>query len=260
MFPLLIAGIVFFSGFTGHNVIKLTILFNNVAYDNNLTTAWGFSCLIQTPEKTILLDTGGDGDILLSNMRKLAIDPREITSVVLSHIDGDHTGGLWSFLEENNNVTVYLPESFPERFKNEMKEAGARVVPVYKPTEIYKDVYSSGEMGVSIKEQSLVLRTGKGLIVVTGCAHPGIVAMVRHVKDWLKDRIYLVLGGFHLMGHSDDQVKRVIKELKKMGVEKIAPSHCTGQSAIYLFRKAWGKDFIDGGCGAMLSIPGKVKD
>lgn len=255
MFPLLIAGIVLLSGFAGHNGIKLTILFNNVPYDKHLTTAWGFSCLIQTPEKTILFDTGGDGDILLSNMKRLAIDPKKITSIVLSHIHGDHTGGLWRLLEENNNVTVYLPESFPERFKDEVKEMGARVVPVYKPIEIYKGVYSNGEMGVSIKEQSLVLRTGKGLVVVTGCAHPGIVAMVRHVKDWLKDRIYLVLGGFHLMGYSNDHIEKVIKELKGMRVEKIAPSHCTGQSAIYLFRKAWGEDFIDGGCGAVISVP-----
>lgn len=260
MFPLLIAGIVFLSGFAGHNDIKLTILFNNVPYDKNLTTAWGFSCLIQGPEKTILFDTGGDGHVLLSNMKKLAIDPKKITSVVLSHIHGDHTGGLWRFLEENNDVTVYLPESFPLKLKDEVNRRGAKAVSIYKPIELSKDVYSSGEMGVGIKEQSLILKTGRGLIIVTGCAHPGIVNIVRYDKKWLKDRVYLVLGGFHLMGHSDDQVKKVIKELKKMGVEKIAPSHCTGQSAIYLFKEAWGKDFIEGGCGAVLSIPGKIKE
>lgn len=255
MFPLLIAGSVLLSGFTGHNGMKLTILFNNVPYDKNLTTAWGFSCLIQCPEKTILFDTGGDGNILLSNMRKLAIDPKKITSIVLSHIHGDHTGGLWRLLDENNNVTVYLPESFPIKFKDEVKKKGAKVVSIYNPIEIYRDVYSSGEMGNWIKEQSLILKTRKGLVMVTGCAHPGIVNIVRHGKEWLKDRVYLVLGGFHLMGYTDGQIKKVIKELKEMGVEKIAPSHCTGENAIYLFKEAWGEDFIDGGCGAMMSVP-----
>jgi len=243
------------SGFTGHNGMKLTILFNNVPYDKNLTTAWGFSCLIQHPEKTILFDTGGDGNILLSNMRRLAIDPKDITSIVLSHIHGDHTGGLWRFLDENNDVTIYLPESFPVKFKDEVKKKGAKVVSIYNPIEIYRDVYSGGEMGTWIKEQYLILKTRKGLVIVTGCAHPGIVTMVRHGKEWLKDRVYLVLGGFHLMGYTDSQIKKVIKELKEMGVEKIAPSHCTGENAIYLFKEAWGKNFIDGGCGAVMNVP-----
>lgn len=255
MFPLLIAGIVLLSGFTGHNGMRLTIVFNNVPYDKDLITAWGFSCLIQGPEKTILFDTGGDGDVLLSNMRRLAIDPKKITSVVLSHIHADHTGGLWRLLEENNNVTIYLPESFPRKFKDQVNRSGAKVVSIYRPTQIYRDVHSSGEMGVWIKEQSLILRTEKGLVMLTGCAHPGIVTMVRHGKEWLKDRLYLVLGGFHLMEYTDDQIKKVIKELKEIGVEKIAPSHCTGENAIRLFKEVWGKDFIDGGCGAVISVP-----
>ncbi|PIP11895.1 MAG: MBL fold metallo-hydrolase, partial [bacterium (Candidatus Stahlbacteria) CG23_combo_of_CG06-09_8_20_14_all_40_9] len=121
-----------------------TIVYNNVPYNENLTTAWGFSCLIDLKDKNLLFDTGGDGSILLDNMRKLKTDPKNINIVVLSHIHSDHTGGLWSFLEQNNDVVVYLPASFPEDFKKRIRETGARFISVQTHTKIYENVYSTG--------------------------------------------------------------------------------------------------------------------
>ncbi|HHE48055.1 MAG TPA: MBL fold metallo-hydrolase, partial [Candidatus Acetothermia bacterium] len=94
----------------------LTILYDNYPFCPGLRTAWGFSCLVELGEQTILFDTGGSADILLSNMRALGIDPGRIQKVVLSHIHGDHVGGLFGLLEENNAVTVYLPACFPKEF------------------------------------------------------------------------------------------------------------------------------------------------
>ena len=89
----------------------ITILYdyNPGDSDKRLETAWGFSCLVEGPEKTILFDTGGDSATLLRNMRTLGIDPRDMDVIVISHVHGDHVGGLAGFLEENHAVTVYLP-------------------------------------------------------------------------------------------------------------------------------------------------------
>jgi 7,8-dihydropterin-6-yl-methyl-4-(beta-D-ribofuranosyl)aminobenzene 5'-phosphate synthase len=97
--------------------ISITVVYDNNPYREGLSTSWGFSCLIRGTEKTILFDTGGNGSVLLSNMKRLRIEPEEIGIVFLSHIHGDHVGGLAQFLEANKNVTVFLPVSFPEKFK-----------------------------------------------------------------------------------------------------------------------------------------------
>ena len=84
--------------------MKITFVYDNYTSFPNLTAAWGFSCLIEHKKKTILFDTGGDGTILLANMGKSGINPKEIDLIVLSHIHGDHVGGLHSILEKNHDV------------------------------------------------------------------------------------------------------------------------------------------------------------
>ncbi len=234
--------------------VTITVPYNNVLLNKELKTAWGISVFIEGLQKSILFDTGGDGSILLSNMEKLKIDPAEVELVVLSHIHGDHVGGLGALLEKNKKVPVYLPFSFPDDFKNKVKSITGKLLTVKEPHKICENVWSTGELGTSIKEQSLVIVTPKGLIVITGCAHPGIVDIVKFVKNHFKENIYLVLGGFHLISYSESEIKEIIRELKALKVEKIAPSHCTGERAIELFEEAWEKDFIDLGCGAKIKI------
>ena len=77
--------------------LRVHVVFNNVPYKEGLETSWGFSCLIEGLDKTVLFDTGGNGDILLSNMQRLGLAPEAVDAVVLSHIHGDHTGGLAPF-------------------------------------------------------------------------------------------------------------------------------------------------------------------
>lgn len=234
--------------------LSITIVYNNLHYDERLEAAWGFACFIKGLEKNILFDTGGSGPILLSNMKKLGVKPQEVDIIFLSHNHLDHTGGLWYLLKENHKVTVYLPESFPEDFKKRIKALGADYFSVNKPREIFKGVFTTGEMSRGIIEQSLILDTEKGLVVITGCAHPGIAVIVKKAKQMCEGQIYLALGGFHLMGYTEGGIKEIIHAFKEMGVAKVGPSHCTGEKALELFKKNWGDNFLGGGCGAIMEI------
>ena len=246
--------------------ISITVTYDNNPSEQGLETDWGFSAFITGTEKTVLFDTGG-GQLLLDNMEKLAIEPDSIDVVVLSHIHGDHTGGLSGFLEKNANVTIYLPSVFPKRFKDNARDHGARIIevnPVRSKTsisngvkeslKICENVYSTGQLGKWIKEQSLIIRTDKGLIVITGCAHPGIVNIVNKAKDLIKDDIFLVMGGFHLEWANKGRIEKIISAFKQLGVRYVGPCHCSGHKARSLFEKHFGDDYINIGAGKVITL------
>ena len=110
----------------------------------------------------------------MRNIKCLRIDPGDIDLVFLFHMHWDHTGGLYGIIANKKAVTVFLSKSYSKRFKEDMKKQGAQIVDVQGPVRICKAVFSSGELGKSIKEQSLVVRTNRGSVVITGCAHPGM--------------------------------------------------------------------------------------
>lgn len=236
------------------NLITLTILYDNYVFSEGTQADWGFSCLIQGTEKTILFDTGTQSEILFHNIDRLKVDPKAVDLVVLSHIHGDHTGGLMAFLDKNNSVTVYIPASFPDDFAGRVKAKGAEVVRVDKPVMICQNVHLTGEMGAMIKEQSLVIDTDKGIVVITGCAHPGIVDILKKSKDVVNKEIELAFGGFHLGGKPEAEVKSIIEQFRNLGVVKVGATHCTGEKAIDLFKQAYGENFVQMGVGRVIKI------
>lgn len=235
-------------------MLTMTVVYDNVAHDPRLQTDWGFACLVEGLEQPLLFDTGGKGDILLRNMRTLGLDSQAVRTVVLSHVHGDHTGGLASFLAENPDVTVYLPASFPGGIKDTVQRAGATLVEVTGPQEIGVGAHTTGELSSPIREQALALETPRGLVVITGCAHPGIAAMVHQAKTELGGDVYMALGGFHLSDASAAQIADTIAELQELGVQRIAPSHCTGDTARRAFAEAFGADYLSSGVGQVFVI------
>jgi 7,8-dihydropterin-6-yl-methyl-4-(beta-D-ribofuranosyl)aminobenzene 5'-phosphate synthase len=233
---------------------RLTILYDNHSYDSRLKSSWGFSCLIELEEKTILFDTGGDGEILLANMRLLNKDPKAIDMIVLSHIHGDHTGGLWSLLREKSTLKVYIPASFPQEFEQRANEFGAEVFRVDTSLEIDRGIYSTGEMDHGIREQSLIIRTSKGIILITGCAHPGIIEIMKEAQAIAGKDIDMAIGGWHLSSAGEREIKGIIGAFLRMGIQKVAPCHCTGDRAMAMFKSEYGENFIQAGVGRIIEI------
>jgi 7,8-dihydropterin-6-yl-methyl-4-(beta-D-ribofuranosyl)aminobenzene 5'-phosphate synthase len=229
--------------------LQLTVVYDNNQWDERLDTAWGFSCLVQGTEKTVLFDTGGNGQLLIANLEKLDIDPRGIDTVVISHVHADHAGGLGAVLEKNKEPVVYYPSSFPESFKEAVINYGTDAVAVQKPCRVCRGVWSVGELGTRLKEQSLMIQTEHGLIVITGCAHPGIIETIRAARKLGKADVLLALGGFHLRSADGTEMAGIIAGFRAMNVNCVGPCHCTGDNARKLFEQEYGGNYIHVGVG-----------
>lgn len=234
--------------------LSIIVVYDNNPYQEALSSAWGFSCLIRGTEQTVLFDTGGNGSFLLANMKCLGIDPQEIDAVVLSHFHGDHVGGLEIFIQENMSVTIYMPASFPKPFKNGLKRSGIKIIEVHDPTKICKGVYSTGELGTWIKEQSLMIHSEKGIIVITGCAHPGIVEIITKAKELTGSDVLFVTGGFHLGGMGKNEIKEILFNFEKLKVRCVGPCHCSGDLARQMFKKAYRDNYINVGVGRIVQF------
>jgi 7,8-dihydropterin-6-yl-methyl-4-(beta-D-ribofuranosyl)aminobenzene 5'-phosphate synthase len=188
--------------------MKITIVYDNCTTKPSLEADWGFSCLIETGGKApILFDTGADGATLFHNMEELGINPSNIGTIIISHAHGDHTGGLGDILEVNRDAEIYVPASVRVRIQDR------KVTPVRQPIQISENVFSTGEL--SGIEQSLALKTDKGIVAVVGCSHPGVGAILEAAAEF--GEVYGIVGGFH--GFSDFDRLR--------GLSLICPCHCT---------------------------------
>jgi len=237
-------------------ILTVTIIYDNRVGAEGLKSAWGFACLIEGLEKTILFDTGADGPTLLGNMAELRLEPRDVDVIVLSHAHWDHTGGLAAFLDVHSAVTVYLLESFPDEIGDDSRSRGADVIKVSEPTELCGGAMLSGEMvgQGDVEEQSLFLSTEWGVAVVTGCAHPGIVNTVERAKETTGQDVLVIIGGFHLFKDSDASVRRTVSRLQELEVRWAAPCHCSGDSAIQRFADAYGDAFLPCRAGAVIPV------
>jgi 7,8-dihydropterin-6-yl-methyl-4-(beta-D-ribofuranosyl)aminobenzene 5'-phosphate synthase len=233
--------------------VAFTVAYDNNPHDPRRRTAWGFACWVETPGGTLLFDTGGDGPTLLGNMARLGLDPWRVDAVILSHIHGDHTGGLAALLDAGVRPRVYVPAAFPASFKHDIR-VRTNVVEVTGPMRVLPGVYTTGEMGSPIVEQALVVKTRHGLVVVTGCAHPGIVEMVARARQVLGGEVELVLGGYHLSGASRSRIANIIDTLRRLSVRRVAPCHCTGDQARRMFADAFGADFFPAGVGWSITL------
>jgi len=232
----------------------ITILYDNTVYIPGTESKWGFACLIKGIEKTILFDTGWNSQILLGNIDFLGVNLDSLDQIVISYNHPDHTGGLDSVLGRKSEVSVYFGASYPAYFGQNILDKGATPILVDRPIEICEHVFSTGELLGAVNEQSLILDTEKGLVIITGCSHTGIVNILNEAKQIHNKNIYLVLGGFHLLNYSDAAVNQIIEEFRALGVEKCGATHCTGERQITLFKEAYGENYVPMGVGQVIQV------
>jgi len=216
--------------------MKITVVYDNEVKQPGLKADWGFSCLIQikqTPQ--ILFDTGTTGSILLHNMRELGLDPGNIGIVVISHLHGDHIGGLQDIMDANKDVELYLPQSFMGGIP------GRKITKVKHSLEIRHNIFSTGEL--SGIEQSLVINIDKGLVVVVGCSHPGVGNILDAASTFGK--VYGIVGGLH--GFSD------FRRLDPLSL--ICPCHCTSYKSE--IKHLFPQRCLDCGAGLVIELEGK---
>jgi len=213
--------------------MRITIVYDNEVKKSGLIADHGFSCLIEAPDTPkILFDTGASGSILLHNMRELKINPSGIGIVVISHSHGDHFGGLEDIMQTNKDVELYLPHSFWGGILDK------RITKIKEPFEIRRGIFTTGELeGI---EQSLVINTDKGLVVVVGCSHPGVGNVLDAAARFGK--VYGIVGGLHGF-HNFDRLNPL---------SLICPCHCTQyKSAI---KRLFQDRCLDCGAGLVLEL------
>lgn len=216
--------------------MKLTIVYDNEIYNKNPGTSdHGFSCFIETNEEKILFDTGTDGKILLENMKLLEKDPTTLSKVLISHEHYDHNGGvpqLIPFLPKD--TTIYRLE--PNNHHSPVTEKQIK-----EPIPITQNISSTGRLqGSPVDEQSLLLNTKEGIVVLTGCSHPGVGHILQAAEK--QGKVIGLIGGFH--GFSD------LKQLESL--DFIYPCHCTAFKKE--IKKKFPKTAFDCGIGRTITL------
>jgi len=212
--------------------VKATIVYDNTTTRKDLVADWGFACYIEADNKKILFDTGSKGAILLHNMKTLGIAPSVITEVFISHNHFDHIGGLSAFLDENSDVILYVPHSVRG------VHHARNVVHIDTAKRLDENIYTTGEL--QHIEQSLVIQTEKGLVLLVGCSHPNMVGIINAASQF--GTMYAIIGGLHGFDHYD-----LFKDLTL-----ICPTHCTQHKQEIKLR--YPEKYEEGGAGKVIEI------
>jgi len=269
---------------------RITILYDAFGKNAAMKKDWGFSALIEMNGKRILFDAGDNPDILAQNVKAAGVDLTKLDFAVISHRHGDHMGGLTYLLKVNPHVKIYAPveglcgvfgSSLPSSFYRKADSLppemryfdgnpptvmnfgsawpGANFGLIDKTTEVSPgmtliDLVSDAPGTKELKELSLAINTPEGIVLIVGCSHPGIDAIVMEAAK-INTHIHLIAGGLHLVAAPDSVVGKVVTSLKdKWKVDWIAPGHCTGEPAFLALKQAFGERYLYAGLGTVLDL------
>jgi 7,8-dihydropterin-6-yl-methyl-4-(beta-D-ribofuranosyl)aminobenzene 5'-phosphate synthase len=225
--------------------MKIQLLAEGSTKRDRKALRWGISFLVGD----VLFDAFGREDIFQENIRRFKIDLSRVKHVVISHEDWDHIAGLGDFLKAHPKTRVYICRKSGKALKELIRRSGGSLVEIDKPRKISANIFSLGQMRADtgrgiLYEQALVVKSQKGFSVITGCAHPGVVRIVRQAVEIFGKRIYAICGGFHMKDNTQEDNLKIIAELQALGVKKVIPLHCSGPRAFRSFGRFYGKNCI----------------
>ena len=250
----------------------MSVVIDNKAC-NGLKGEWGLSIVVDYKGKKILVDAGAS-DLFIDNMAKLNIEIRDIDYAMLSHAHFDHANGIPAFFKKNDKAKFYIRETtkdncyakrlffykyigIPKRMMDEYAERievvsgdykvmdGVYLLPhktanlenIGKKEKMYLKTDNGYVFDNFAHEQSLVVDTDKGLVIINSCSHGGAVNIINEVKNTFKDKhIYGIIGGFHLYNKKDAEVLEVAECIKNTGIEFVCTGHCTEERAYNILK------------------------
>ena len=263
-------------------VVSITILVENTVRQPELLAEHGFAALVNVNGRKILFDTGA-GHTLISSAGVLGIDLTNVSAVVLSHGHYDHTGGLRDFLKLHGPVDVYAhSDVFSERYtikkdaapeyigigwtREQLQNEGAMLNLLTTPAELEEGVFLTGaiprltpyekisskfqvksnsgwEQDKILDDQALVIRSSKGIVVISGCAHAGLINTLKHVQLLTGEKkIHAFFGGTHLNGVTNERIKRTVEALDEFDLDIVGAGHCTGfEASVALYNELGSK-------------------
>ncbi|MFC2070857.1 MBL fold metallo-hydrolase [Chloroflexota bacterium] len=275
--------------------IRITTISENTVAAPRLLAEWGLSIHVETDEINVLLDTGQiiaasyNADVLgidLGKVDKMVLSHghhdhtgglREVLGKIRKEIEIIAHPDIWAakYGRRQGQEDVYCGMPFQ---RLELEKLGARFNETREPVKITENIITTGEIPMItdfepvnqklcviengdykpdplLDDQALILRTGKGLVVILGCAHRGIINTIYHAQQLtgIKE-IAMVLGGCHLTGATEERIWLTIGALKEMGVERIGVSHCTGMPAAVIMAQEFGENFFFNNAGTLVEL------
>lgn len=260
-----------------NSTVSITLLMDDVSSDG-YQSEHGLSLWIVYRGRRILFDTG-QSDALLYNAEKRGIDISRAEAVVLSHGHYDHTGGLAAILDRATETKIYLhPAAIESKYSKKAlgvnqigmsdsaKQAikGRRVIWTATPAPLFPGISVTGQVprchefeesgkwfyldedckthDLLLDDQALLIESPRGLIVVFGCAHAGVVNTLDCITKLTGGKeIYALMGGMHLLNASQKRIVETIKVLKEYQVKFVIPLHCTGREAMDCLKDAFNE-------------------
>ena len=262
--------------------LKITVLSTMLA-DYGTLGEWGFAALVEADGKRMLFDSGAHPDTVLKNAQALKVDLSGIDEMVLSHNHGDHSGGIVALRTELMKANpkalsvahvgkgIFIPR-IDKQGKDEngalpiraaYETLGGTWVEHGKPTELLPGAWltgpvprpndehnwsgyrqmSDGSEDIVQEDSALIFDTDKGLVMLTGCGHAGVVNIAEYARATVREAPFeAIVGGLHLFRADDKTIAWTVSKLKPMGVRHLLGAHCTGIEATYKLRDGLGLD------------------